>query len=130
MSHLKFVSGHVVWQLWHKRSEHFINKLRFRLTRCDGEWYTGAPINVSPHLPYKELKHLEVGSKGTNRSTVHWFYSGRPCYTCCVGLGQNFILIQCNARLNTAAITINFIHHHGTQSMEWPALSPDLNLID
>jgi hypothetical protein len=46
------------------------------------------------------------------------------------GVGQNFILMQDNAKPHTAGITRNFLQERGIQIMECPALSPDLNPIE
>jgi hypothetical protein len=38
------------------------------------------------------------------------------------GVGQNFILMQDNAKPHTAVITRNVLQESGIQVMEWPAL--------
>jgi hypothetical protein len=45
-------------------------------------------------------------------------------------VGQNFILMQDNAKPHTAGITRDFLQESGIQVMEWPALSADLNPIE
>lgn len=46
------------------------------------------------------------------------------------GIGLNFVLMQDNARPHTAAVTINFIQQLQIHVVDWPAFSPDLNLIE
>ncbi|KAH0821160.1 hypothetical protein GEV33_001631 [Tenebrio molitor] len=40
------------------------------------------------------------------------------------GVGQNFILMQDNAKPHTAGITRNFLQERGIQVMVWPDLNP------
>lgn len=45
-------------------------------------------------------------------------------------VGEDFILKHDNARCHTARITQQFLNEVGMRTMDWPALSPDLNPIE
>lgn len=45
-------------------------------------------------------------------------------------VGENFILMHDNARCHTARITQHFLREVDLRTMNWPALSPDLNPIE
>lgn len=45
-------------------------------------------------------------------------------------IGDEFILMQDNARPHTARITKEYLEEAGISVMEWPARSPDLNPIE
>lgn len=45
-------------------------------------------------------------------------------------IGDNFILIDDNARPHRARIVNDRIEHHGIERMDWPACSPDMNCIE
>lgn len=45
-------------------------------------------------------------------------------------LGDAFLLMHDNARCHTARITRQFMDEVGIRTMDWPALSPDLNPIE
>ncbi|GFW33401.1 transposable element Tcb2 transposase [Trichonephila clavipes] len=45
-------------------------------------------------------------------------------------IGNDFILMDNNARPHPARIVEEYLEDHGLERMEWPARSPDLNLIE
>ncbi|GFW15384.1 transposable element Tcb2 transposase [Trichonephila clavipes] len=45
-------------------------------------------------------------------------------------IGNDFILMDNNARPNRAGIVEEYLEVHGLERMEWPVRSPDLNLIE
>lgn len=45
-------------------------------------------------------------------------------------IGENFILMQDNARPHTAAAVRQYLQEVGIQTMDWPARSSDLNPIE
>lgn len=45
-------------------------------------------------------------------------------------IGENFMLMHDNARCHTARETVEFLREVGIATMDWPALSPDLNPIE
>ncbi|GFT57573.1 transposable element Tcb2 transposase, partial [Trichonephila clavipes] len=45
-------------------------------------------------------------------------------------IGNDFILIDDNARPHRAGIVEEYLEDHGLERMEWPARSPDLNPIE
>ncbi|GFW84771.1 transposable element Tcb2 transposase [Trichonephila clavipes] len=45
-------------------------------------------------------------------------------------IGNDFILMNDNARPHRARIVEEYLEDHGLERMEWPARSPDLNLIE
>ncbi|GFV16269.1 transposable element Tcb2 transposase [Trichonephila clavipes] len=45
-------------------------------------------------------------------------------------IGNDFILMDDNARLHRARIVEEYLEDHGLERMEWPARSPDLNPIE
>ncbi|GFX39204.1 transposable element Tcb2 transposase [Trichonephila clavipes] len=45
-------------------------------------------------------------------------------------IGNDFILMDDNARPHQARIVEEYLEDHGLERMEWPARSPDLNLIE
>ncbi|GFV46050.1 DDE_3 domain-containing protein [Trichonephila clavipes] len=45
-------------------------------------------------------------------------------------IGNDFILMDDNARPHRARIVEEYLEDHGLERMEWPARSPDLNPIE
>ena len=45
-------------------------------------------------------------------------------------IGQNFVLMDDNARPHRARIVTTFLEDHHIDRMEWPDMSPDLNPIE
>ncbi|UYV61686.1 MAP4K1 [Cordylochernes scorpioides] len=45
-------------------------------------------------------------------------------------MGENFLLMDDNARPHRADVVDTFLQNHAIARMNWPARSPDLNLID
>ena len=56
-----------------------------------------------------------------------WFVYVRPCAG---AVGENFILMDDNARAHRARITDHYLEQATIVRMEWPARSPDLNPIE
>ena len=42
----------------------------------------------------------------------------------------NFVLVQDTAPLNKARATVTFLEYQDVDGMDWPAKSPDMNLIE
>ena len=45
-------------------------------------------------------------------------------------IGNNFILMQDNARLYTVRLIMDYFYHEGIEVMDWPERLPDLNPIE
>ena len=45
-------------------------------------------------------------------------------------LGQNFLLVQDNARLHSARCIMQYLQEVGIRTLDWPTRSPDLNPIE
>lgn len=45
-------------------------------------------------------------------------------------VGNNFILMQDNARPHTARVVTDFLREAGIRTLDWPANSPDMNPIE
>lgn len=45
-------------------------------------------------------------------------------------VGDNFVLMHDNARCHTSRVTRQFLDEVGIRTMDWPALSPDMNPIE
>ncbi|GBM02882.1 hypothetical protein AVEN_52054-1 [Araneus ventricosus] len=45
-------------------------------------------------------------------------------------IGNDFILMDDNARPHRAVVVEDYLEGHGLERMEWPAQSPDLNPIE
>ncbi|GBL97726.1 hypothetical protein AVEN_248667-1 [Araneus ventricosus] len=45
-------------------------------------------------------------------------------------IGNDFILMDDNTRPHRAVVVESYLEGHGLERMEWPAQSPDLNLIE
>ncbi|GFT27815.1 DDE_3 domain-containing protein [Trichonephila clavipes] len=56
------------------------------------------------------------------RSLIHMLYAA--------AIGNDFILMDDNARPHRARIVEEYLEDHGLERMEWPARSPDLNPIE
>jgi len=45
-------------------------------------------------------------------------------------VGDNFILMQDNARPHTARLVMHYLYQEGIEIMDWPTRSPDFNPIE
>jgi transposase len=147
---MRFALDHRDWQLRHWTPVLLTDESRFRLTRCDGR----VRVYRRPGERYRAATIQEVDRFG-RVSVMVWAgisidnridLIGVPgrlnamnyieniledhVVPAAYGVGQNFILMQDNAKPHTAGITRNFLQERGIQVMEWPALSPDLNPIE
>lgn len=147
---LNFAREHVAWQLRQWRPVLFTDESRFRLSRCDGrvrvyrrpherhsaatiqevEKFGGGSVMVWGGISLDERTELVVVPGRLNAQRYIDLILEDHVIPAAYGIGQNFVFMQDNARLHTAAITMNFLRHHGIHTMNWPPLSPDLNPIE
>jgi hypothetical protein len=150
---MRFALDHRDLQLRHWTPVLFTDKPRFGLTPCDGrvrvyrrpgERDTAATVQEVDRFGHGSVM-IWAGNAGIsidNRTDLV-VVPGRlnamnyianiledHVVPAAYGVGQNFILMQDNAKPHTAGITRNFLQERGIQVMEWPALSPDLNPIE
>jgi hypothetical protein len=147
---MRFALDHRDWQLRHWTPVLFTDEPRFRLTRCDGrvrvyrrpgERYTAATVQEVDRFGRGSVI-IWAGISIDNRTDLV-VVPGRlnamnyieniledHVVPAAYGIGQNFILMQDNAKPHTTGITRNFLQERGIQVMEWPALSPEVNPIE
>jgi transposase len=142
---MRFALDHRDWQLRHWTPVLFTDELRFRLTRCDGrvrvyrrpgERYTAATVQevdgfgrgsvmVWAGISIDNGTDLVVVPGRLNAMNYIENILEDHVVPAAYGDGQNFILMQDNAKPHTYCR-----QESGIQVMEWPALSPDLNPIE
>jgi transposase len=131
---MRFALGHRDWQLRHWTPVLFIDESRFRLTRCDGrvrvyrrpgERYTAATAVQEVDRFGRGCVIVWAGISIDNRTDLV-VVPGRlnamnyieniledHVVPAAYGVGQNFILMQDNAKPHTAGITRNFLQERG-----------------
>ena len=147
---LNFARDHLGWQLRHWRPVLFTDESRFRLTRCDGR----VRVYRRPNERYSTTTVQEVSRFGDG-SVMVWggisleektdlvvipgsltaeryidIILADHVIPAAYGIGPDFLFMQDNARPHTAAITTDFLNQHEIHTMDWPAISPDLNPIE
>jgi transposase len=147
---MRFALDHRDWQLRHWTPVLFTDEPRFGLARCDGrvrvyrrpgERYTAATVQevdrfgggsvmIWAEISIDNRTDLVVVPGRLNAMNYIENILEDHMVPAAYGVGQNFILMQDNAKPHTAGITRNFFQERGIQVMEWPALSPDLNPIE
>ena len=116
--------------------------MRVRVWRCQGERYADCSIvEVDRHGGGSVMVWAEVSLDG--RTDLYVFARGgitvvryrndilEPIVRPYAGaVGDDFILVQDNARPHTARVSMTFLEDEGITLMDWPARSPDLNPIE
>ncbi|KAI4878812.1 hypothetical protein NFI96_010008 [Prochilodus magdalenae] len=109
---LAFATEHQNWQIRHRRLVLFTDESRFYLSTCDrrdrlwrrrGECYAVCSI----------IQHDRFGGGP---------YAG--------AVGPGFLLVHNNARPHVARVCRQFLENEGTDTIDWPTGSPDLNPIE
>lgn len=148
---LDFAHEHQNWQLRHWRPVLFTDESRFtvstndrrvRVWRRQGERY--ADCNIVEVDGYGGGSVMVWGGVSLDgRTDLHVFARGgitavryrneilEPIVRPYAGaVGDDFILMQDNARPHTARVSMAFLADEGITVMNWPARSPDLNPIE
>jgi transposase len=130
---MRFALDHRDWQLRHWTPVLFIDESRFRLTRCDGrvrvyrrpgERYTAATVQevdrfgrgcvmVWAGISIDNRTDLVVVPGRLNAMNYIENILEDHVVPAAYGVGQNFILMQDNAKSHTAGITSNFLQERG-----------------
>ncbi|KAI4893558.1 hypothetical protein NFI96_021359, partial [Prochilodus magdalenae] len=120
---LAFATEHQNWQICHRRLVLFIDESRFylstcdrrdRLWRCRGECY--AACNIIQHDWFGGGYQDEILGPDVRP------YAG--------AVGPGFLLMHNNARPHVARVCRQFLENEGTDTIDWPTGSPDLNPIE
>ena len=151
VARLEFAREHQPWQLRHWRGVLFTNESRFtvnhndrrvRVWRRQGE--RNAECNIIENNRYGGGSVMVWGGISMDgRTDLHVFGRGginavryrdeilEPIVRPFAGaIGQEFILMQDNARPHVAHVCMEFLEEEGIEVLDWPAVSPDLNPIE
>lgn len=148
---LDFAQEHVGWQLRHWTPVLFTNESRFclsvndrraRVWRARGERFDEANMVEHDHFGGGSVM-VWGGISIAGHTDLHVFARGGvnaqrylnevliPIVRPYAGaVGDNFVLMDDNARPHRARVVNNFLEQEGIERMEWPARSPDLNPIE
>ena len=148
---LEFAENHLNWEMRDWESVLFTNESRFHLSSCDrrvrvwrrpGERYAdcnimeydrygGGSIMVWGGICLSGRTDLYVFDQGTLTAMRYRDDILAPIVRPFAGaVGDNFILMQDNARPHTARLVTDYLNQEGIEVMDWPARSPDLNPIE
>ncbi len=148
---LEFAIVHQNWQVCHWRPVLFTDESRFTLSTCDGRervWRSRreryAACNIIQHDRFgcgsvmvwggismegrTDLYRLDSGTLTAIRYRDEILGPIVRPYAGAVGPG--FLLVHDNARPHVARVCRQFLEDLGTDTIEWPPRSPDLNPIE
>uniref|UniRef100_A0A8C7PIK9 Transposase Tc1-like domain-containing protein n=1 Tax=Oncorhynchus mykiss TaxID=8022 RepID=A0A8C7PIK9_ONCMY len=140
---LAFAREHQDWQIRHWRPVLFTDESRFTLSTCDRVWRRrgerSAACNILQHdrfgggsvMVWGGRTALHVLARGSLTAIRYRDEIVRPLVRPYAGaVGPGFLLMQDNARPHVAGVCQQFLQEEGIDAMDWPARSPDLNLIE
>ena len=151
VARLQFARAHRNWTLGQWSSVLFSDESRFCLHGSDGRnrvWrrpgeryaqcnfahrisFQGGSLMVWAGISFHartELVFIDGGSMTAHRYVAEVLEEHVVPYAPFVG--NNFVLMHDNARPHTARIVTDYLLAVGITCMDWPALSPDLNVIE
>lgn len=147
----QWAEEHRNWAINEWRNCLFTDESRFRLYNCDGRilvWreqgqryneqfmapdtaFGGGSICVWGGICFNGRTDLVVLHNDTMTAARYRDMIIEPIIVPFAGaIGDNFILIDDNARPHRARIVTERLQFHGITRMEWPARSPDMNCIE
>ncbi|GFW09456.1 transposable element Tcb2 transposase [Trichonephila clavipes] len=142
---------HVSWTQQQWASVLFTDESRFTMESDSGSLLIWREQRTRYHQSNTVERHsyrgggilVWVGISLDGHTDLHVFHGGtvtglryrdeildpyvRPC---AAAIGNDFILMDDNARPHRARIVEEYLEDHGLERMEWPARSPDLNPIE
>ena len=151
MRRLEFAQEHRDWRMHEWEFVLFTDESRFHLSTCDrrvrvwrkqGERYAecifvetdrfgGGSFMVWGGVCLRGRTELHVMAAGTLTAVRYRDEILDSIVRPFAGaIGNNFILIQVNARPHTARLTMDYLYHEDIEVMDWPARLPDLNPIE
>ena len=148
---LEYARDHLNWRLPQWSNVLFTDESRFMISTCDrrvrvwrrtGERYHeanviehnrfgGGGIMVWGGICIQGRTDLVVFARGSVTAQRYRDEVLHPHVRPFAGaMGQDFILMQDNARAHTARLCRDYLEEQGIEVMDWPASSPDLNPIE
>ncbi|KAI4894222.1 hypothetical protein NFI96_027092 [Prochilodus magdalenae] len=148
---LAFATEHQNWQIRHRRLVLFTDESRVYLSTCDrrdrlwrrhGEcyaacniiqhdWFGGGSVMFWGGISLEGRIDLYRPDHGTLTAIRHQDEILGPAVRPYAGaVGPGFLLVHNNARPHVARACRQFLENEGTDTIDWPTGSPDLNPIE